>query len=324
MSTVFGKTSCTPWSRLSSLLAICLLIGGLAILVLDLGRPERLIIAMTHYNFQSVFAWNIFLYVGLVMLVMVYLWALFERGLNSQANKLGMFVFMWRLILTTGTGSIFALLVTRQFFDSAMMVPVFIVLSLVLGTAVFVLVCMVAIAWGQAQVEKSFILELTRLMALFIGLELVLVVIFHLLNLTNPERSGIEKFILFDGEIYSGLFWLGQIVLGSIVPLVVVFFIGLGQSLKTAMAVSILAIIGGLSQLYVTIIAGQVFPLNLFPDKEISSSFYDGVIAHYVPGLIEAALGVGGVAFAMVLLIGVMWVLPFLPYQQGISSGRSE
>ena len=36
------------------------------VLMLDLGRPERLIVATTHYNFKSIFAWNVFLYTGMV------------------------------------------------------------------------------------------------------------------------------------------------------------------------------------------------------------------------------------------------------------------
>ena len=35
------------------------------VLMLDLGRPDRLIVAATHYNFTSVFAWNVFLYSGM-------------------------------------------------------------------------------------------------------------------------------------------------------------------------------------------------------------------------------------------------------------------
>ena len=47
----------------------------LAVLVLDLGRPDRLIVAMTHYNFKSIFAWNIFLYTGFFAIVAAqYLW----------------------------------------------------------------------------------------------------------------------------------------------------------------------------------------------------------------------------------------------------------
>ena len=60
ISSVFGKIDYKPLARLSALLAIALLIGGLIILVLDLGRPDRLIVAMTIYNFKSIFAWNIF------------------------------------------------------------------------------------------------------------------------------------------------------------------------------------------------------------------------------------------------------------------------
>ena len=44
-----------PLGRLSALLAICLLTGGLIVLVLDLGRPDRLIVAMTTFNFKSIF-----------------------------------------------------------------------------------------------------------------------------------------------------------------------------------------------------------------------------------------------------------------------------
>ena len=61
ISSVFGISAYKPLSRLSALLAIGLLVGGLMVLVMDLGRPDRLIVAMTTFNFISIFAWNIFL-----------------------------------------------------------------------------------------------------------------------------------------------------------------------------------------------------------------------------------------------------------------------
>ena len=42
IASVFGKKVYKPLSPLSGLLAIALLVGGLAVLVLDLGRPDRL------------------------------------------------------------------------------------------------------------------------------------------------------------------------------------------------------------------------------------------------------------------------------------------
>src|SRR3989344_556671 len=73
IASVFGRQLYKPLSRLSGLLALTLLAGGLAVLVLDLGRPDQLIVAMTYYNFKSIFAWNIFLYIGFFVFVAVYL-----------------------------------------------------------------------------------------------------------------------------------------------------------------------------------------------------------------------------------------------------------
>ena len=42
IGTVFGKTLYKPLGRLSGLLAIAMLVGGLCVLVLDLGRADRL------------------------------------------------------------------------------------------------------------------------------------------------------------------------------------------------------------------------------------------------------------------------------------------
>ena len=49
MASVFGKTEFKPLAPLSGVLAIALLLGGLTVLMLDLGRPDRLIVAMTYY-----------------------------------------------------------------------------------------------------------------------------------------------------------------------------------------------------------------------------------------------------------------------------------
>ncbi len=48
IATVFGRTAYKPLSLLSGLLAIALLVGGLSVLMLDLGRPDRMIVAMTN------------------------------------------------------------------------------------------------------------------------------------------------------------------------------------------------------------------------------------------------------------------------------------
>jgi len=78
ISSVFRKVFYHPLARLSALLAITLLLGGLSVLVLDLGRPDRIVVAMTSYNFKSIFAWNIVLYNGFLVVCAIYLWFMME------------------------------------------------------------------------------------------------------------------------------------------------------------------------------------------------------------------------------------------------------
>src|SRR5574340_1754332 len=58
IGSVFGKAVYKARAPLASLLCIAMLAAGLTILMLDLGRPDRIIVAATNYNLTSVFAWN--------------------------------------------------------------------------------------------------------------------------------------------------------------------------------------------------------------------------------------------------------------------------
>jgi molybdopterin-containing oxidoreductase family membrane subunit len=65
--------------------------------------------------------------------------------------------------------------------------------------------------------------------------------------------------------------------------------------------------------MYVTIIGGQIFPLVLFPGRQVSSSFYDGVIHTYTPSLPEWFLGIGGLAIVGLIVMLALKLLDFLP-----------
>jgi len=310
IASVFGRALYKPLARLSGLLAIALLAGGLAVLVLDLGRPDRQIVAMTHYNFSSIFAWNIFLYTGFLAISAVYLWTMFERRMNRYSQRAGLLAFLWRLVLTTGTGSIFGVLVAREPWGSALLAPLFIVMSFSFGLAVFVLVLMAACRSAGRPLGDVVLHRLRRLLGVFVAVVLYFVAIHHLTNLYIRRQDELERFFLWDGGIYPALFWIGQVLVGGVLPLVLLFGAASRRSLATAAACVIL---GGFAQLYVLLIGGQAYPQLLFPGKEVASSFFDGVVAAYAPSLPEVVLGVGGVALALALIAVALKVLPFLP-----------
>jgi molybdopterin-containing oxidoreductase family membrane subunit len=310
IASVFGRSLYKPLARLSGLLAVALLAGGLAVLVLDLGRPERLIVAMTHYNFKSIFAWNIFLYTGFFAIVALYLWTMFERRMNGHSARAGLAAFLWRLVLTTGTGSIFGFLVAREPLHSALLAPLFIVMSFSFGLAIFVLVLMAACSWTGRSLGEVVLNRLRTLLGVFVATVLYFVAVHHLTNLYIARQHDVERFFLWDGGIYPWIFCLGQILVGGVLPLALLF----GARSRSAVAAAAVAVIaGGFAQVYVLIIGGQAYPQQLFPGKEVSSSFFDGVAASYAPSLPELALGVGGVALAAALTVVGLKVLPFLP-----------
>jgi molybdopterin-containing oxidoreductase family membrane subunit len=313
ISSVFQKTAYKPLARLSGLLAIALLVGGLAVLVLDLGRPDRLIVAMTYYNFKSIFAWNIMLYTGFIAVVGVYLWMMMEHKMNRFTRIAGFSAFIWRLILTTGTGSIFGFLVARQAYDTAILAPMFIIMSFSFGLAIFILVLMGIYKWSDRPLGDSILFRLKNLLGIFIASVLYFVLAYHLTNLYITESHGIEQFILMDGGIYTQVFWILQICLGSLLPLALLYLPSTGKSRTWIGIASLLVIIGGLAQIYVIIIGGQAYPLEIFPGKEVVSSFADGIVGSYTPSLPEVVLGIGGVAMALAATFVGVRVLRFLP-----------
>jgi molybdopterin-containing oxidoreductase family membrane subunit len=317
IGSVFNKKIYKPLAPLSGLLAIALLIGGLLVLVLDLGRPERLIVAMTTYNFKSIFAWNIILYNGFIAIVAIYLWTIMDRKVNRYYKTAGMAAFIWRLVLTMGTGSIFGFLVARQGYDAAIMAPWFIIMSFGFGMAIYILVLMDACRRDQRPLGDAVMQRLKNLLGIFVAANLFFMMIYHLTNLYGTENHAFEAFILLEGGIYTVMFWVGQVLVGGLLPLAIVFHPALGMQRSWLAAASLMVILGGLATMYVIIIGGQAFPMALFPDKTIiDTGFYDGVggaIAAYSPSLPEVLLGIGGVSVALLITVIGMRMLKILP-----------
>ncbi|HED15374.1 MAG TPA: molybdopterin oxidoreductase [Gammaproteobacteria bacterium] len=314
IGTVFGKAIYKPLGRMSSLLAISLLIGGLMVLVLDLGRPDRLIEAMTLYNFKSIFAWNIILYNGFIAITVVYIWFMMEKKMNKYYKAAGFVAFIWRLILTTGTGSIFGFLVARSAYDAAIMAPLFIALSFSLGMACFILFLMATYKWSDKELGDAVINRLKNVLGIFVAAVFYFVLAYHLTNLYATQHHGFERFILAGPSGHTPLFWVGQMLIGTAAPLLI-FYTKLGQS-RTWIAIgAALVIIGGFAQLVTIIIGGQAYPMPIFPDMDVISSSFGDAAAYftYTPSLPEIVLGFGGVAIAIIIFVFGCAVLRFLP-----------
>ena len=314
IGSVFNKPAYKARAPLAGLLSIAMLAGGLTVLMLDLGRPDRIIVAATNYNITSVFAWNILLYSGMFAAVALYLWMMMEKRMYPYSKPAGFLVFVWRFILTTGTGVIFSFLVARQAFGTAILPPMFIVISFAWGMAVFHIVQSAIYTWNGISLDEYVQKRMRNLMGVFVIAGMYFVATYHLTNLYFARQTEFEHFILLDGGVYPALFWAGYVLLGNLIPLLLIFHPSLGKT-KCVIAASLLIVLGGFAMLYVLIIGGQAFPLSIFPGYEVSSSFGDGEIASYSPSMPEILLGMGGVGIAFLITAIGIRVMDFVPQE---------
>ena len=312
VGSVFGQTVYKARAPLSGLLSLALLGGGLFVLMLDLGRPDRIVVAATHYNFKSVFAWNVFLYSGLFAIVAVYLWTLMERRMNRYAPAAGLAAFIWRFVLTTGTGSIFAFLVARQAYASALLAPMFIVLSFAWGLAVFLIVQSAMYAWNGLALPAPIQRRMTRLLGIFVAAAAYMVLVYHGTQLYATRLHGFERFLLLDGGVYPLMFWLGFVGLGTLWPLLLLLAPS-PLGVRGTVLAAVLVVLGGFAFLYAFIVGGQAWPLDIFSGYTARSSFMDGQVDAYTPRLPEWLLALGGLGLAfLVTAVGVR-LLRFMP-----------
>lgn len=310
IASVFGGEFYQPLSRFSTVVAIALLVGGLSVILLDLGRPDRLLIAMSYFNFKSIFAWNIILYTGFIGIGLIYLWTMLDWQVEKYRKTIGIAAFCWRLILTVATGSIFGVLVAREAYNIVIMGPMFIVLSLGYGLACYLLILCLFLPEQDWQAFKN---RLSRLLTLFIFSGLAISALYHLANFWWFGAQGFEKYLLVEGGIFPWLVWGCYLILGNVLPLLLLKF-GYKQNNRTStILISSLVIVGGIAQFYALIIGGQSYPMPLIEGYDSTSSFFDGVITSYSPSQWEVMLGLGGFALSLLLVVFTIRVFRILP-----------
>ena len=176
-------------------------------------------------------------------------------------------------MLTTGTGSIFGFLVARQAYDSALLAPLFIVLSFAWGLAVFLLVQSAMYAWNGQTLDAAVQRRMARLLGVFVAASFYLVVVYHLTNLYFARQAAFEAFILLrDGGIFPLLLWGGYVAGRHGCCRCCCCSTRAWAGRARTLAAAALVVLGAFAWLYVFIIGGQAFPLEIFPGYAVAAA----------------------------------------------------
>ena len=247
----------------------CFIAAGFMILM-DIGRPDRVLNMVFLPNFGSMFVWDFYALALSVVLALVYLylgpvgkWLPWAAGIVAAAVVV---VEAWILASSAGT----------VLWHSSLVPVIFLVEGLVTALALIVL------ARNKAAAEARLLAVL--LISLVV---LSLIELFTLTNAGDPDLvEGVE--LMLSGSL-AVVYW-GQLLLGLALPFVLLVWFGANRT--AVMAAAVLAIVGVFVAKLVLLVAGQALP-------------FMGAQASYVPSLVElaAVLGMVGLAGLVYLLV---------------------
>jgi len=309
LSYVFRREEYKPIGRIAIYLGLLIFIGAMVCVLVDLGRLEkfwRLFMYGYLNNMTSMFAINSIWYGGYIILMLVYLWLALENKIRL-AMIVGTIDVLWAIGVHTFTGEIFGLVGAREILHSPIKPFEFIAAALTSGTALLIIVVVAAFKFSNRYIDKKVVLSLGRLLSMIIIVLFVMVFFDKLTHIYVPQRQG--TVFLFTGP-YWWLFWIFQIGMGIVIPLMILFHPKAGKSIKGVVIASISVAIGVLGERAAVIIPGTANVQQLYPGN------IEGVWG--TPGIFlitfwETALALGVVGLVTLLFVLGLKYLPLLP-----------
>lgn len=330
----------------------CLMFGGFLIL-LDLGHPERAYKIITSFNPTSVMAWMGFFYNFYIAVVLAELYfalrvplikkagaqpnlkwlygllTLGSKGVDVSSIKrdrkwlfiLGIIGIPIAMIVHGGVGAIFAVAKARPGWFSGLFPIVFLVSALVSGGALLTL--LTAIFSKQPKIEKINLLQsLTQLTVGILCFDLILMVSEILVAFYGniPHEIISWKLMLFGPSWW--IFWVIQVGLGIVAPIVLVAHPVTKKSVVGLGLAGLLVILGIVAVRYNIVIPALLVPAFENLDK---AYYHPRFALGYSPSIHEWLVSLGVISLAIWGLIIAEKILPLnssLPVEGGQRNGK--
>jgi molybdopterin-containing oxidoreductase family membrane subunit len=330
---LFGVRIFKPITRLAVLEAtVAVMLAGLFILP-DLGRPERVINILLHPNLTSPMVWDITIVIVYTALSMTYVWLYARADLARRGSRLALGTgtspgdlarderiksrMAWialpaAILLHSITAWIFGLQISRGFWYSAIMAPLFIASALVSGLALVTLLALAVRRIGRIEFGDDLVAFLGGLLGVFIAVEAFFVGAEFLTAAYpgSPHESGPVTRLLVGP--FAPLFWL-EVVVGLGVPFVILA-VRRTRLRPGWVAVASAIAIGGIFVHRLNLILNGLSYAPIGVEPGVSIGVWQGAeatsfaMSHwYVPTIVEwlvviGVLALGGLLFTVAVL----------------------
>lgn len=292
---VFGKQEYKPFARIAVYLAMLFLIAGLLSILTDQGRMDRVFVEpFVYFNLRSMFSINPLLYIGHILICIVYLWALFTER-KKLTTIVATTAFGWAFCVHSGTGAIFGF-GARVLYESPLLPASFVAAAMASGTALMILMIVGLFKLTNRHVDDELIIWLGRFLAVCVLVVVYFLMVENLYRVYVVELRPAAMYYLFGG-FHSILFWFGLMLLGCFVPMFLLFRRKTGKKIRWIVLAAALVVFGVLCERYVIVLPGLTHAPDLFPGMKIIESAIEEGVASYSVSILEIlqALGVLGV-----------------------------
>ena len=333
---LFGVSAFKPITRLAVLEATVAVVLAATFILPDLGRPERVINILLYFNPTSPMIWDIAIVFVYMAMSAFYVWLYCRADLARRGSWLALgtgtsertmaredrvkSVMAWvalpaAIMLHSITAWIFGLQISRGFWYSSIMAPMFIASALVSGLGLVIVLALILRRLGRLAFPDSLVAMLGGLLGAFIAVEAFLLLAEYLTALYPGAPEGEAAARMLSGP-YLPLF-VFEVVVGLLVP----FLILSQRRLRTRPAWVATAAAIGIVGIFVhrlnLVLNGLSYPnIDLPPGLPIGTA-QDGssfsVYTWYVPTLVEWLIVAGILAFGALLFSAAV---AFLPLQE--------
>ena len=319
---VFGKQEYQPFARVAAYLAVLLLIGALLSILTDQGRLDRALVEpFSHFNPLSMLSINPFLYFSYLLICVVYL-GVMMAGSERLTKILATVAVLWAILVHSGTGAIFGF-VPRELYQSPLLPPSFVAAALSSGTALTILVILGLFRWTRRPLDGRLMLRVGQLLAVFIVVAGYFVFIENAYRFYVHESRAAERYFLFGG-LHSVLFWVGLVLVGTVVPVAILLNRRMGQSIRWLAFSAVLVPAGVFCERYLIVIPGLAHPPDLIPGWQITRSVVEEGIAVYAIGSYEVLQALGVAALIGLMFVWGLRMLALLPTEAMMPGNTSN
>ena len=323
---IFGLKHFRPLVRLAVFVGVIGYTSALLTLVMDIGRPDRFWHPWVYWNVHSVLweiTWCITLYLTILLVEftpVIVETPLFDRwprlrrlghSIHRVAPALAVAGLLVSLLHQSSLGATYGIIKARPIWFKPSMPIMFIISAVAVGPAATMAVALI-IEWvtGRKTVDHS----LLRTIARFSGLALLIYTYIKFWDLAAvsyyAHSPGAERAfeILSKHTPYSFGFWVGEVFIGLVVPVVLFLVPRFNRNPLALVGGALAASLGIVINRWNVTVSGLVVPQDYFP-----GSGYQLAPGSYTPSLAEWGVALGVIGYILFAFTLAVHFLPLFP-----------